>query len=119
MEKTFKTKLNAASTAAVETKATIVWDGVTAEEMQKLAAASVVINQQAIYRTSGVIPTQDTINVRQQLDSPKGGGFKATPDSLAAKAQKMDEKDYRALLTKLDLDQKSIDKMVAKKFPAQ
>lgn len=118
MEKTFKTKLSKDDKVAVTTKATIDWSGVTETELQELAAATVVINQQAIYRTSGDIPATDTIKVREQLDRPRGGGFKATPESLAARISKMDVEGYRKSLKALDLDDKTIEKMVSKKFPS-
>lgn len=116
MEKTFKTRLNKDDKNAVETKAILDFTGVTDEELHELASATVVINQQAIYRTSGVIPATDTIKVREQLDRPRGGGFKMTPESLAAKAEKEPE-FYRSTLVALGLPEQQVNKMVSKKFP--
>ena len=119
MEKTFKTKLSKDAAESVETKAVIDWTDVTEKELQELAAATVVINQQSIYRTSGTIPTTDTISVRKQLDSPRGGGFKVTPESMAAKIGKMGKEEYAKSLTLLGLNEKEVQKMVSKKFPEQ
>jgi len=115
MEKTFSTKLTKDG-SAVETKCVIDWSNVSAEEMQKLAAATVIINQQAIYRTSGMIPATDTIVVRTQIDSPKGGGFKPTPENMAARIGKMDEAGYRASLVKIGVPEKVLEQMVKAKF---
>lgn len=117
MEKVFKTKLTSVG-EAIETKAVIDFEGVTREELEKLAAATVIINQQAIYRTSGLIPAKDTIKVREQLDRPRGGGFKSTPESLAARANTLDREGYRKFLTNagLDLTEAQIEKMLVKKF---
>lgn len=118
LKKTFKTKLSANATESVQTEAVIDFEGVTQEELEALAAATVVINQQALYRTAGVIPKSDTISVRKQLDSPKGGGFKPTPEALSARINKMTAADYRATLEQLGLPEAQVDKMVSKKFPS-
>lgn len=112
MEKQFKTRLVAGGTPVI-TKSIIDFTGVKQSELEELASATVVINQQAIYRNLGKIPATDTISVRAQLDSPKGGGFKVTPDSMAARLLKMDVKEYTESLKKLPgLDAKTIDLLV-------
>lgn len=84
MEKvTFKTRL-AKGGDAVSTVATIKWEGVTTEQMQELASRSVVIAQQAIYRTSGVIPATDAIDVAALLKREKGALKLDTPEARAA-----------------------------------
>lgn len=117
MEKTFKTRLNKDDKSPVETKALIDFADVTREELEQLAAATVIINQQAIYRTSGVIPATDTIKVRAQLDAPRGGGFKPTPENMAARISKMNAEGYRKTLEALGLPAKEVDRMVKAKFP--
>lgn len=119
MEREFRTKLNKDDKHSVTTKATIDWSGVSREELEELAAATVVINQQAIYRTSGVIPTADVIKVREQLDRPRGGGFKPTPENMAARIVKMPEEDYRKTLLALGLSDHEVNKMVKTKYPQQ
>lgn len=101
MERTVKTRLTKDEKIATETKVTIDWTGVTREELEELAASTVVINEQAIWRTSGKIPAAETIKVREQLDRPRGAGFKATPESLAARALKMSPDEVKALMAHL------------------
>jgi hypothetical protein len=113
MDKTFTTKLTKDGTA-VETKAVIDWTGVTTEELQKLAAATVIINQQAIYRTSGTIPATDTIEVRKQLDAPRGGGFKPTPENMTARITKMGREEYIKSLMLLGVTEKQAAAMADK-----
>ena len=83
MTTTFKTRL-AKGGAAVTTAASIEWEGVTTEQLHELASRSVVIAQQAIYRTSGVIPTTDTIDVAALLKREKGALKLDTPEARAA-----------------------------------
>jgi len=111
MEKIFKTRVKEGA-AQVTTKATIDWSGVTEAEMQQLASATVIINEQAIYRASGTIPEVATINVRAQLDAPRGGGFKVTPENLADRISKLSDEDYATSLTKLGLSEKQVAAMV-------
>ena len=116
MEKTVSTKLTKDGTA-VETKVTIDWSNVSLEELQKLASATVIINEQAVWRTSGTIPTSATIEVRKQIDTPRGSGFKPTPENMAARINKLPEADYRAALANLDgLTEAMIEKMVKAKY---
>jgi hypothetical protein len=84
MEKvTFKTRISKDG-AVVSTAASINWEGVTKEQMQELASRSVIIAQQAIYRTSGVIPATDTIEVAALLKREKGTLKLDTPEARAA-----------------------------------
>ena len=80
---TFKTRLSAGADA-VKTTAEISWDGVTTEQLQELAARSVIIAQQAVYRTSGIIPATDTIEVAALLKREKGALKLDTPEARAA-----------------------------------
>jgi len=115
MERVIKTALNEADRKAgkiVVTKATLDWEGVSLEETQKLAASSVAIDQQSIWRTSGVIPTECTIKVRELLDAPKGGGFKPTPENMAARILKGDDSSFTAALKALGLKDGQIEAML-------
>lgn len=105
MEHTFKTKLNKDDINATTTVATVDWTDVTTEELQKLALKSVVIEQQAIYRISGKIPATDTIKVKELLQRTREP-FKATPESLAARAKKnMSKEEIAALVAMLQEQQ--------------
>lgn len=115
MERVIKTALNEADRKAgkiVTTKAVIDWADVTAEEMQKLAASSVAIDQQSIWRASGSIPAECVIKVRELIDSPKGGGFKPTPENMAARIGKQTDEDYAKTLRILGLSEKQVETMV-------
>lgn len=98
--KTVKTRLNKDDKVRTETKVQVDFSGCTREELEELAAATVIINEQAIWRTSGKIPSECIIKVRDQLDRPKGS-FQPTPDSLAARALKMSPEEIAALIEKL------------------
>ena len=54
------------------------------EQMQELASRSIIIAQQAVYRTSGVIPATDTIDVAALLKREKGAVKLDTPEARAA-----------------------------------
>lgn len=111
------TKVNAKSDA-VKTKVIVDFTGVSQEKIEELAAATVIINEQAVWRTSEVIPPEATIKVAEQLGRPRGSGFKATPENMAARINKMGEAEYRETLVNLGgLSEKQIDQMVQKKYP--
>jgi len=96
----FKTRLSAASTA-ITTTATIDWKDVTDEQLKTLATRSVIIAQQAVYRSSEIIPTKDTIKVAELLKREKGG-FKLTPENVGKKLESMElTPDDKAKLIKL------------------
>lgn len=88
---TFKTRLAKGSDATV-TQAVIDFTDVTNEQMEELATRSVVIASQAVYRTAGIVPATDTIRVADMLKRERGG-FKQTPESIAAKILKMSPED--------------------------
>ena len=116
VERKFSTKLNKDAVSAIETVATLDFSGVKPEEMVDLACRPVIILQQAIYRESGKIPETDTVDVRKLLDTPRGG-FKVTPESTAARINKMPVEEYRATLALMGLSEREVEKMVNKKFP--
>jgi len=88
---TFKTRL-ARGGEATSTSAMIDFTDVTTEQMEELATRSIVIAAQAVYRTAGIVPATDTIKVSEMLKRERGG-FKATPESIAAKILKMSPED--------------------------
>ena len=95
MDRTFKTSMTKGSTR-VETVATIDFAGVTQEQLEELAAASVIIMQQAIYR-AGSIPATDTIKVLELLKRERKA-FVPTPENMLAKASKMTEAERQKLI---------------------
>ena len=116
--KTVKTRLTKDS-AKVETILTVDFSGVTEAEMQELATATAIINEQAVWRGQGSIPTGAvTLKVREQLDRPRGaGGFKVTPENTAARIAKMSREDFRSTLEAIGgLSEKQIDQLINKKF---
>jgi hypothetical protein len=98
MTTTFKTRITKGGDA-VSTNATIDWDGVTDEQMQKLAERSVIIATQAMYRTAGKVPATDIIDVAKMLTRERGS-FKSTPESVVATVGKMTPEE-RALILKM------------------
>lgn len=95
----FKTRLDKKG-EPVTTTATVDWKGVTDEQLKELAIRSVIIAQQAIYRTSEVIPTEDTIEVAKVL-SRERGGFKVTPENIVARVNKMTPEEKAFILNQL------------------
>ena len=104
-----KTKLNKDDTAPVESVLTIEIDDEGAAD--KFMARSVAIAWQSLCRAAGVIPEADTVKV-SDMAKRQGGGFKATPASIANRVTKMSIEDYRATLAALKLDAKTIERMV-------
>ena len=96
---TFKTRL-AKGGDPVVTEAEINWEGVTEAQKELLAARSVIIMAQATYRTSGVIPNKDTLNVSDLLKREKGG-FKVTPESMVARINKMSPEEKAFIMNQL------------------
>lgn len=112
MKKTFSTKLQQGG-VKVTTEATIDFTGVSQEQMEELASATVIINQQAIYRTSRNIPKSDTIKVVEQLARPRGA-FVPTPENIAARMLKLSDEDYkRILVEQVGLNEHQANKLVA------
>lgn len=93
-----KTRLNKDEKEGTTSKVTIELDDDAA--LQKFALRSAGIAWQAIARAAGVIPATDTVKL-SDLAKRQGGGFKATPESLANRIGKMSADDYRATLEKL------------------
>ena len=83
MNTIFKTRLEKGGNVFTTT-ATLDWDGVTQEQLRELAARSVIIARQAIYRISGIIPATDAIDVAALLKREKGALKLDTPEARAA-----------------------------------
>lgn len=113
--RTVKTKLNKDDKSPKSTDVTVDFTGVSQEQLEELASATVIINEQSVWRTSGVIPEKCTIKVLEQIGRPRGGGFKVTPESMAARLGK-NEVEYRETLKLLGLQEAQIDKMAKQKF---
>lgn len=101
LTKTVKTRVSKDDPVATETNVTLDFTGVSQDELQTLAASTVIINQQAIWRTSGIIPKSETIVVRDQLDRERKP-FVVTPESLAARAKKLSREELAALVKLLE-----------------
>jgi len=87
-----KTKLNADDKNPVSSELTIVFDDEKATH--DFAARGAVIAWQALCRMAGVIPEAETVNI-SDMAKRSGGGFKATPASIANRVKKMPEAEYR------------------------
>lgn len=88
MNTTFKTRLEKGGDV-VETVAEVKWEGVTEAQLRELALRSVIIAQQSIYRTSGVIPAKDTIDVAALLKRERGAVKLDTPEARKAAFNKL------------------------------
>lgn len=114
-ELTIKTRVTKDAPEA-ETKLTLDWTNATREQLIAFAQRSIIIALQSIYRTSGKVPATDTCDVAEFASRPRGaGGFKVTPENMAARAAKMSDDDYRATLVALGLPDGEVNKMVAKR----
>lgn len=103
----------------VETALTLDYTGVSRDDLIKLATPTVVIDKQALYR-NGSIPASETVKVTEFLARPRGeGGFKPTPENMAARINKMDKADYVKTLVNMGLDEKQAQKLADKKYTAE
>ncbi len=98
MDKVIKTRISKDS-EPVETKLHINFDGVTEEQLHELAARSIIIATQAIYRTAGNVPATDAVDVMELLKRERKGAV-ATPENVANKLKKMTPEE-RALVLKM------------------
>ena len=60
-----KTKIDARAESATETSVTIDWSNTSQEDIQALAARTIVIAAQAQWRKDGVIPTEATLDANE------------------------------------------------------
>ena len=96
MDKTIKTRLTKGGDVH-ETALTIDFADVTREQLEELAARTIVISTQAIYRTAKSVPAHDTVVVVDMLKRERVGA-KSTPESIAKKVAKMSDVDRAALI---------------------
>jgi uncharacterized protein YidB (DUF937 family) len=111
----FSTKLNKDEKESTKTKMVLTWD-ITEEEIYKLAARAVIIEQQAIYRISGTIPSSDESTVSSILAAKKGMSKPMTAEQLKTKTLENPEV-LRAVMEGLGMSEKQIADTIAKKFP--
>ena len=100
METTFKTRLEKGATATTTT-AQVDWSGVSTEEVQGLAMRTIIIMMQAIYRTAGKVPSEDTIKVANILKRERTGVKLDTPEARAAAFTRLTAKMTPAELAQL------------------
>jgi hypothetical protein len=118
VEGTIATRMTKGS-AKVETKLTLDFTGVTREELIDLATPTLVIDNQAVYR-NGSIPASDVVKVKEFLARPRGaGGFKATPENMAARIGKQERPDFIKTCVLLGMDEKAANKLADAKFGKQ
>ena len=83
------------------TNLTLDWAGVSEDEMQEMAARSVIISAQRIYRDAGKVPTgKHTEKVRDLLDGKRPPRV-ISVERLAADAGKMKPEEIAALVKEL------------------
>ena len=109
-----KTKLNKDDTSPVTSTVTIEVDDDKA--LDAFASRAAIVAWQAIARAAGVIPEVATVTI-SELAKRTGGGFKATPESLANRGKKMPEAEYRQTLENLGLPKSEVDKMAKRQYP--
>ena len=110
-----KTKLNKDDKSPVTSVVTITLDDEKATDT--FAGRAAIIAWQALARMAGAIPATDTVSISELAKRAGGGGFKATPESLANRVRKMPEAEYRQTLANLGLPKVEIDKMARKQYP--
>lgn len=97
MKKTIKTRITKGGDVHT-TELTIDFTGTTEEQLHELAARSIIIATQSIYRTAESVPAKDTVVVADMLKRERKTAN--TPDSVAAKLLKMTPEE-RALVLKM------------------
>lgn len=96
---------------------TLDFAGATREQLIGLATSTLVIDWQAVQRTAGSIPAKDTVLVTEFLNRPRqAGGFKATPENMAARINKMPREEYVQTLLNMGLDEKAAERLAKQKF---
>ena len=83
------------------TNLTLDWSGVSEDEMQEMAARSIIISAQRIFRDAGKVPTgKHTEKVRDLLDGKRPPRV-ISVERLAADAGKMKPEEIAALVKEL------------------
>lgn len=68
---TVRTKLDARATSKTETAVTIDYSTISREDLEKLAAKTIVIAAQAEWRAAGVVPESATLNAHDYANPAK------------------------------------------------
>lgn len=95
---TAKTKLDARAESATETAVTIDWSNTSQEDMQALAARTVVIAAQSQWRKDGVIPTEVTLDANDYANPTRAP---RKPVDLKALVAKMTPEERAAFIASL------------------
>ena len=101
IKQTFKTRLTKDG-EQYTTICTFDFTNVTMEQLQALAMRSLVINAQAVYRTSEHVPPTDIIKVADMLARERSSGGRAmSVEKLAGNISKMSDADKKRMLALL------------------
>lgn len=112
---TIRTRMTKTSTP-VETKITLDFTGVSVEDLMPAASATIVIDEQAVFRNSN-IPSEHVVKVAEWLKQPRGtGGFKPTPENMAARISKMSKEDFVKTLVTLGIPEREAQRQADKKY---
>lgn len=105
-----RTRISKDATDKTETDLTILLDDPAA--IIRFAARGAKIAWQQLQRNAGVVEDGEAeVSIGELAKREGGGGFKATPDSIANRVTKMPLEEYKATLAKLGIDAKSIEKL--------
>lgn len=96
---TAKTKLDARAESATETAVTIDWSNTSQEDIQALAARTVVIAAQAQWRKDGVIPTEATLDANEYANPTRAPRKPADIKALFAKMTPEEKAAFLAEIT--------------------
>jgi len=99
MEKVIKTRLTKGG-AVHATKLVIDFSDVTREALEDLAARSIVISIQAIYRTAEKVPSEDVVYVAEFLARERASST-PTPEGLRNRFLKLPEEEKARALALL------------------
>lgn len=97
-EHSVKTRLAAGGTQ-FETDLTLDWEGMPQAEIIALAAKTVVIQMQSIWRDAGKVPGAEVQRVMDLKNRPRATVI--TPEKIGAVAAKMTPEERAALIAKL------------------
>lgn len=96
---TAKTKLDARAESATETKVTIDWSNTSQEDLQALAARTVVIAAQTQWRKDGHIPTEITLDANEFANPTRAPRKPADIKALFAKMTAEERAEFLASIS--------------------
>lgn len=96
---TAKTKLDARAESATETAVTIDWSNTSQEDIQALAARTVVIAAQSQWRKDGVIPSEVTLDANDYANPTRAPRKPADIKALFAKMTPEEKAAFLAEIT--------------------